>query len=139
MKNETIRKTIKETHSKAREATKKKLYKKLMSCRLRWSKENGVDLDTIEEMIYKILGSKCVYCGETITAKNISLDHGTPIHRGGKREKDNLYLICLRCNKRKGIMNVDEYILLLRYLKNYNGEVRKYILRKLATKDRWGG
>lgn len=138
MQNSLMKEAIEYGHQRCRDATKQKLYKKLMSCRLRWSKENEITVEDAEKLIFDSIGEQCIYCKEVINANNISLDHETPLHRGGNRKLKNLYIVCLRCNKRKGIMNFMEYISLLTHLDGYDDEVRGYVLRKLASKDMWG-
>lgn len=43
----------------------------------------------------------CHYCGEKLTADNITLDHFVPQHMGGKHTKENLKTCCLTCNSIK--------------------------------------
>ena len=41
----------------------------------------------------------CQYCGKP--AKDLTLDHVVPRHRGGKNTWDNIVAACVRCNHRK--------------------------------------
>jgi len=44
-------------------------------------------------------GEQCAYCGCT---SDLSIDHITPLSRGGSDNLDNLQLLCLTCNNQKG-------------------------------------
>ncbi len=57
----------------------------------------------------------CEYCG-SITSKrkafswcSATLDHRTPLSRGGKDEPDNWAVCCNRCNGLKGAMTQPEF------------------------------
>lgn len=53
------------------------------------------------ERIYARDGHKCVRCGEDDKEK-LTLDHVTPVCRGGASTDDNLQTMCRRCNGLKG-------------------------------------
>jgi hypothetical protein len=44
-------------------------------------------------------GFGCRRCG---TVENVSIDHVTPLSRGGTDDLDNLQLLCRSCNRKKG-------------------------------------
>jgi 5-methylcytosine-specific restriction endonuclease McrA len=44
-------------------------------------------------------GGKCRKCGSNI---RLELDHIVPIAKGGKSERENLQLLCRKCNGEKG-------------------------------------
>lgn len=46
--------------------------------------------------------NRCQYCGKRFTASELSLDHVTPISRGGRSSWENVVCACLPCNVRKG-------------------------------------
>jgi 5-methylcytosine-specific restriction endonuclease McrA len=54
----------------------------------------------------------CQYCG--VRGKDLTLDHVTPRHRGGKHTWDNLVSACRSCNHRKGGKTVEEAKMTLR-------------------------
>jgi 5-methylcytosine-specific restriction endonuclease McrA len=54
----------------------------------------------------------CQYCGAR--AKDMTLDHVIPRHRGGKHTWENLVSACRSCNHRKGGKTVDEAKMSLR-------------------------
>ena len=130
---------VEKHHGNNHKSTKKKLYKKVMSARLRWAKENNTTPEEILKLITDFLGKKDVFCKEILDIKNMSLDHIIPIKRGGEQKITNLTIVCKRCNVRKGILTRGEYMLLLDFIKRYKKEAQDYILRKLAMKDRYGG
>lgn len=49
----------------------------------------------------------CFYCG---SAEANTIDHCTPISRGGSDSPNNLVAACKRCNYRKGEKTADEFI-----------------------------
>lgn len=51
-----------------------------------------------ELLCYKI----CYWCPSTLTAVNRTIDHITPLARGGKHVPDNLVAACASCNQLKG-------------------------------------
>jgi 5-methylcytosine-specific restriction endonuclease McrA len=49
---------------------------------------------------------KCPYCGARLTDETKSLDHVTPLARGGRHSLSNLTVCCLKCNVSKGAKTV---------------------------------
>jgi hypothetical protein len=47
-------------------------------------------------------GYRCVYCGETYDAPELTLDHVQPRVRGGDHSDGNLVACCRQCNTAKG-------------------------------------
>lgn len=47
-------------------------------------------------------GHRCQYCGDRLTANDLSLDHVVPRSRGGRATWDNIVAACRPCNVRKG-------------------------------------
>ncbi len=139
MQNKNFELVINTLHKPCRDKTKTKLYKRLMSARLRWAKENGCSPERIEELIIEYIGDPCFFCNEILKADNISLDHKIPKHRGGSESLENLTIICDRCNRRKGVLTSSEYAKILVLLQSFEPVAKKYVLRKLGTKDRYGG
>ncbi len=48
----------------------------------------------------------CQYCG--VSTRELTLDHVTPKHRGGRHEWENLVAACRGCNHRKGSKTLAE-------------------------------
>ena len=135
--NQLFDKVIETYHSRCQKATKKKLYNKLMSAKSRWAKQNDCSLEEMELFISTSLGY-CPYCLGELDVRNMGLDHRTPIDRGGDKSMDNLIICCKKCNTRKGTLTEDEYRKVLAFIGTFKEEVvRKYLLRKLASRD-WG-
>ncbi len=56
---------------------------------------------------------RCVYCQADIR-EGYTVDHITPLSRGGSNWPDNLQLLCRPCNSAKGDKTHDEYVRRLR-------------------------
>ena len=59
-----------------------------------------------KKLLYRRLPNRCIYCGST---KNLTIEHLTPLSRGGTNEMENLGLSCHRCNNSKGHLTDEEY------------------------------
>jgi len=52
----------------------------------------------------------CVYCGRELKGDDtVSIDHKTPVCRGGETVEENLAIACIPCNREKDNMTVEEY------------------------------
>ncbi len=49
----------------------------------------------------KIAAGRCFYCGRTVGAAALTMDHVVPLSRGGKSRKNNLVPCCKSCNTGK--------------------------------------
>lgn len=47
-------------------------------------------------------GSRCYLCGRTLKRHEVTLDHITPLARGGEHTEANLAVACQSCNSSKG-------------------------------------
>jgi len=121
-------------HSRCRDKTKVKLYRKVLGLRSKWAKEINENNDIVLAMMLKALGSDCPYCGNLIDIKNISLDHMVPLERGGVSYKNNVEIICTKCNIRKGIMTDKEFAWIMSKIDSMKEEPRDYILQKLSSR-----
>ncbi len=63
--------------------------------------------------LYARDGFACVYCLEPFDVRELSIDHKQPVSRGGTDEESNLVAACRRCNRAKGTMTYDEFMLIL--------------------------
>ena len=94
-----------------------------------------ISLRELRELIYSEYGRKCKYCKNTLKVNNMVCAHCIPLSHGGESVKNNLQMICARCNTRKGPLTEKAYGKLLAWLKRQNQNTRDYILRKLARSD----
>lgn len=53
----------------------------------------------------------CHYCGRTVGAGNLTMDHVVPVARGGKSVRSNCVPCCKDCNNEKRAMTPAERIL----------------------------
>jgi 5-methylcytosine-specific restriction endonuclease McrA len=97
----------------------------------------GKDLKfTLEDLRKKMrlaVGSACLFCGQKVTVKLFSLDHATPVSRGGTLALRNLAVICAPCNRAKGNMTREEFARFLVHLRTYPEEVRTSVLARLKA------
>jgi len=49
----------------------------------------------------KCASGKCHYCGRTVGAGNLTMDHMVPLARGGRSTRSNLVPACKECNSSK--------------------------------------
>jgi 5-methylcytosine-specific restriction endonuclease McrA len=94
-----------------------------------------ISLKEIRELILAAYGKKCKYCSDILKVNNMVCDHIIPLSNGGESTRNNLQMICARCNTRKGPLTHKSYNKLLAWLKRQNQNTRDYILRKLARSD----
>lgn len=66
---------------------------------------------------FKRDGMRCHYCKLTVSKtlddihpRYATVDHMTPLSRGGSRDDDNLVCACRRCNNVKGNMPYDAFL-----------------------------
>lgn len=53
----------------------------------------------------------CHYCGKTVGAENLTMDHVIPVARGGRSTKGNCVPCCKECNNSKKAYTPAEQIL----------------------------
>jgi 5-methylcytosine-specific restriction protein A len=59
----------------------------------------------------KLALGMCYYCGQKFSKEELSMDHITPIARGGKTSKGNVVTSCKPCNSKKRALTPAEMIL----------------------------
>lgn len=59
--------------------------------------ESSPHVRAVKDRIHR--GEGCALCGST---RRVSVDHITPIIRGGTHDAENLQILCGSCNSRKG-------------------------------------
>jgi len=116
------------------------------SCRTRWRKKlqkgapKGVTLDiplddvlpftrkVFQAWLWQQVGLQaipCGYCRALIDVMSLSLDHKTPLRRGGGPELSNLQVICARCNRAKGEFTHEEYLLIVSLMEGPAAHIRQ--------------
>lgn len=80
----------------------------------------------VEKMLSEALDKPCTYCGRIVTLTNASIDHKTP-RRGMARSgnaasryldrRENLHIICRKCNLAKGALSHEGFLRLLKFLR----------------------
>lgn len=55
---------------------------------------------------------KCHYCQKTFTREDLTMDHITPISRGGRTVKGNVAVACKPCNSEKKYYTPAEMVML---------------------------
>ncbi len=65
----------------------------------------------IRTILFKRDGNHCVYCNVTLSHKTATLDHITPVSKGGSRGAVmNMVLCCVECNQAKADRPVKEFL-----------------------------
>lgn len=64
-------------------------------------KEAGKDFISYEDFEKLWNTDKCYYCGCEVKDRQKTIDHKTPISRGGTNAVENLCICCQKCNSRK--------------------------------------
>lgn len=98
------------------------------------AKENGCTLDYgLTEIRQLLIGNPlCEYCRLPVCF-SVSLDHRTPIARGGKHRLENLAVCCSRCNAMKGLLTQAEFSELRAALLSLEPKARADIERRLIA------
>jgi len=58
--------------------------------------------------LYARDGYQCQYCGDTLSAKDLTYDHVIPRSKGGLTCWTNIVSCCVRCNRKKGSLSLEE-------------------------------
>ena len=61
------------------------------------------------DILRRMMKNRCFYCGEDMGAIP-TIDHLTPVSRGGDNQRWNLVYACRSCNSRKGAKTFEEYM-----------------------------
>ena len=56
----------------------------------------------------KLKQGLCYHCGKKFKSVDLSMDHLTPLARGGKTGKNNVVVSCKKCNKEKSFKTLVE-------------------------------
>jgi 5-methylcytosine-specific restriction endonuclease McrA len=58
--------------------------------------------DSLRYEVLKESDGRCSLCGATKKERPLDVDHIIPLSKGGKTTKDNLQVLCAKCNRAKG-------------------------------------
>jgi 5-methylcytosine-specific restriction endonuclease McrA len=94
-----------------------------------------ISLEEVRELLYRVYGRTCNYCHQKLLVNNMACDHIIPLSMGGDSTPENLQMICGRCNTRKGPLMDRDFRKLLKWLDRQNIDLKKYVLRKLSSRD----
>ena len=64
---------------------------------------------SLHEIAYQQAHGCCFYCGTKIDRPRMTLDHMTPLNRGGIHTLENVVMSCRACNSAKDRMTLLEY------------------------------
>lgn len=72
-------------------------------------KLGGPEKPSLREILYEKQEGFCHYCAKIIPWVNWTIDHKTPISRGGTERAENKIGSCKKCNNAKGSMTEEEF------------------------------
>lgn len=78
----------------------------------------------------------CQFCGRTLPAAELTLDHVVPRSRGGRSSWDNLVACCYQCNNSKGDRTPEEAgLALVRRPRPFTLHTSRQLMRLIGHKD----
>ncbi|HVB07689.1 MAG TPA: HNH endonuclease [Candidatus Acidoferrales bacterium] len=78
----------------------------------------------------------CQFCGQTLSAADLTLDHVMPRSRGGRSSWENLVASCYECNNRKGDRTPEEAgLTLARRPRPFTLHTSRQLMRLIGHKD----
>jgi 5-methylcytosine-specific restriction endonuclease McrA len=106
------------THREERRAAAKewrlanpdKLYAQWARKRLKRNPHDTVVQEVDRQAVYVRDGGICQLCGEPVSPGRMTMDHKTPLTRGGAHSLENLQLAHRSCNSRKGTRTMEEWL-----------------------------
>lgn len=79
----------------------------------------------------------CLYCGCAIDILSLTLDHITPVSRGGGLGFDNLGPACAGCNREKGELTQEEFLALRDFLRTLVPAAQSDVQKRLRGSGRF--
>jgi 5-methylcytosine-specific restriction endonuclease McrA len=67
--------------------------------------------DILRAAIFARDSGCCLYCGASFADVPITIDHVVPVVRGGSDDAANLATACEACNREKGVIHLEAYLL----------------------------
>lgn len=83
---------------------------------LRREKAKGRELRASQWWKRRIETGRCYYCGRSVGAKKLTMDHVVPLIRGGRSTRGNVVPACKECNNAKTHLLPVEWGAYLRHL-----------------------
>ncbi len=74
-----------------------------------WDRRRVIFPRSVKNQLFMAQKGRCAYCGQTHRMRYLEIDHKYPFSRGGGDEIENLQLLCIPCNMRKGIQSDEEF------------------------------
>lgn len=87
-----------------------KLYAQWARKRLKRNPHDTVVQEVDRKAVYVRDGGICQLCGEPVSPGRMTMDHKTPLTRGGAHSLENLQLAHHSCNSRKGTRTMEEWL-----------------------------
>ena len=85
--------------------------------------KNRYELTVAEAVDLYQMDSRCFYCRIPLGPHQVSLDHKTPLCRGGSKNVGNIVVSCYDCNMLKDKRAASEFFSFIReYIKRFNGD-----------------
>jgi len=119
-RREERRKMVRESHERNKDHHKKKRREYLRTesgkakCRkhsqTRYAREKDAFVEHVDPMsVYRDQDGVCYLCKSRFSFDELELDHVFPLAAGGKHQRSNVAMACIRCNRSKGakILEVD--------------------------------
>jgi 5-methylcytosine-specific restriction endonuclease McrA len=79
---------------------------------------------------------RCQYCGVTLNAAHLTLDHVIPKSLGGRNEWHNLVACCAPCNRKKSNKTLEECgLTLIRKPRPVTVHTSRHVLRSVGAED----
>lgn len=98
----------------------------------KYNVEYDLSIDETREIMYESYGESCRYCTVVMDINNLVLDHRVPISKNGPSTKENLQVICKKCNAMKGSLDEDHFHLLLEWLESVPEELANDVSIRLS-------
>jgi len=90
-----------------------------------------LSLEEGRDVLARGLGEPCKYCGQKIKVSTMSLDHPTPVSKGG--DPWSVECICAGCNREKGELTDQEFQKFLVHVLTYAPNTQAYFHRTMRS------
>lgn len=104
----------------------------LVSRSKKYDVECNITLEEVREIMYENYGTPCRYCDVELDINNLVLDHIVSISKGGSSNKENLQVICSKCNHMKGSLSEKHFKMLLEWLDSVPEELSNDVSIRLS-------